>query len=65
MGKKKYRNHLFVDCVGDHAPRHVHIFKDKKLVGKWDIENQQMMGTFKMTSAVKMGLEFLGYKKRG
>lgn len=64
-GKEEISESFFVDCVGDHAPRHVHIFKDKKLVGKWDIENQQMMGTFKMTSAVKRGLEFLGYKKRG
>ena len=39
--------------------------KDKKLVGKWDIENQRTMGNFKMTSTIKRGLEFLGYKKKG
>ena len=24
---------------GDHDPRHVHVFKDGRLVVKWDLEN--------------------------
>ena len=29
--------------VGDHAPRHVHVYKDSKLVVKWDLDNQTAM----------------------
>ena len=29
--------------VGDHSPRHVHVFRDGKLVVKWDLDNWQPM----------------------
>ena len=25
--------------MGDHSPRHVHVFKDGKLLVKWDLDN--------------------------
>jgi hypothetical protein len=34
---------IFVTFVGDHAPRHVHVYRDRRLVVKWDLENQQPM----------------------
>jgi hypothetical protein len=27
----------------DHPPRHVHVYRDGKLVVKWDLENQKPM----------------------
>ena len=30
---------MFVKWKGDHSPLHVHVFEDKKLVVKWDLEN--------------------------
>jgi len=36
-------NHVFVTWVGDHAPRHVHVFRDGVLVVKWDLDNGQAM----------------------
>jgi hypothetical protein len=36
-------NFVFVAWVGDHSPRHVHVFRDKKLVVKWDLEHWQPM----------------------
>ena len=29
--------------VGDHAPRHVHVYRDNRLVVKWDLDNSQAM----------------------
>jgi len=29
--------------VGDHPPRHVHVYRDGKLVLKWDLDNQNPM----------------------
>jgi len=26
---------------GDHTPRHVHVYRDGKLVVKWDLDNQK------------------------
>ncbi len=28
---------------GDHDPRHVHVFRDGKLILKWDLENEKVM----------------------
>ena len=33
----------FVVWKGDHSPRHAHIYRDGKLVVKWDLENWQPM----------------------
>jgi hypothetical protein len=29
---------VFLTRLGDHPPRHVHVFRDGKLVVKWDLE---------------------------
>ncbi len=39
VGRVRRGNYIFVDWKGDHAPRHVHVYKDSKLVVKWDLEN--------------------------
>ncbi len=40
MGKIRRGGYVFVTWIGDHAPRHVHVYKDSKLVVKWDLENE-------------------------
>jgi hypothetical protein len=44
MSKIRRGNHVFLAWVGDHGPRHVHVYKDGKLVVKWDLDNRQAMG---------------------
>jgi hypothetical protein len=39
MGKIKRGGYVFVTWIGDHSPYHVHIYEDRKLVVKWDLEN--------------------------
>lgn len=38
MGKIRRGNYVFIAWKGDHGPRHVHVYKDAKLVVKWDLE---------------------------
>jgi hypothetical protein len=39
MGKLRRGNYVFLTWKGDHSPRHVHVYKDSRLVVKWDLEN--------------------------
>jgi Domain of unknown function (DUF4160) len=34
---------VFLTWVGDHSPRHVHVYRDGMLVVKWDLDNWQPM----------------------
>ena len=36
-------NYVFVTWVGDHRPRHVHVFRDDKCVLKWNLEKWESM----------------------
>ena len=35
--------YVFITWKGDHPPRHVHVYRDGKLIVKWDLENQKAM----------------------
>jgi hypothetical protein len=39
MPKIRRGNYVFLGWVGYHSPRHVHVYRDGKLVVKWDLEN--------------------------
>lgn len=39
MPKIRRGGFIFLGWVGDHSPRHVHVYKDGKLVVKWDLEH--------------------------
>jgi hypothetical protein len=43
MTKVRRGNYVFLSWAGDHGPRHVHVYRDKKLVVKWDLENNTAM----------------------
>lgn len=43
MGKVRRGNYVFLTWTGDHAPRHVHVYRDGKLVVKWDLDRWQAM----------------------
>lgn len=34
---------MFITWKGDHPPRHVHVYRDGKLIVKWDLENGKAM----------------------
>lgn len=39
MGKTRRGGFVFVTWMSDHAPRHVHVYRDGRLILKWDLEN--------------------------
>ena len=43
MGKIRRGGFVFVSWKGDHLPRHVHVYRDGKLIVKWDLENGKPM----------------------
>ena len=43
---------MFISWIGDHAPRHVHVFKDGRLVLKWNLDANLIMKG-KVTSTLK------------
>lgn len=40
MPKIRRGNHVFLAWIGDHG-RHVHVYRDGKLVVKWDLDHWQ------------------------
>jgi hypothetical protein len=39
MGKVKRKDYLFIWSLSDHAPAHVHIYKKRRLILRWNLEN--------------------------
>jgi len=38
MGKIRRGGFVFLSWIGDHGPRHVHVYRDGRLVVKWDLD---------------------------
>ena len=34
---------MFISWAGDHSPRHTHVYRNNKLVVKWDLDNKEAM----------------------
>ncbi len=43
VGKVRRGNYVFVTWAGDHVPRHVHVYRNGRLILKWDLENHVPM----------------------
>lgn len=43
MPKIRRGNYIFRARVGDHPPRHVHVYRDRRLVVKWDLDSWSPM----------------------
>jgi len=43
MVKIRRGNYVFLTWIGDHSPRHVHVYRNSRLVVKWDLESCQIM----------------------
>ena len=43
MGKIRRGNYIFVTWIGDHPPRHVHVYRNGRLVVKYDLDNRVAM----------------------
>ena len=43
MGKLRRGGYIFVWWLGDHSPKHVHVYRDRRLIVKWDLDNGKPM----------------------
>jgi len=43
MSKIRRGGFVFVAWKGDHPPRHVHVYRDRRFVVKWDLDNWRPM----------------------
>jgi Domain of unknown function (DUF4160) len=43
VGKVRRGGYIFISWKSDHPPRHVHVYRDGKLVVKWDLDNNKAM----------------------
>lgn len=43
MGKCRRGGYVFITWKGDHPPRHVHVYRDGRLIVKWDLDSQKAM----------------------
>lgn len=43
MGKLRRGGFVFVTWKGDHPPRHVHVYRDGRLVVKWNLQDHVPM----------------------
>jgi uncharacterized protein DUF4160 len=43
MGKVRRGGYVFMSWKSDHPPRHVHVYREGKLVVKWDLDNDKPM----------------------
>jgi len=34
---------IFIAWKSDHSPRHIHVYRDGRLIVKWDLENRTPM----------------------
>ena len=51
MGKVRRGGYIFISWKSDHPPRHVHVYRERKLVVKWDLDNGMVMKG-RMTSEI-------------
>jgi len=43
MPKVRRGGYIFIARRSDHPPRHVHVYRNGRLVVKWDLENRKPM----------------------
>jgi len=43
VAKIRRRGYVFVARKSDHSPRHVHVYRNGRLVVKWDLESKLAM----------------------
>ena len=61
MTRKRVGGFILITYRGDHPPIHVHIEKDQREIGRWDIENQKPMDSFEVSRKLRAALEKEGY----
>lgn len=59
--RRRVRFKVFETYAGDHLPLHVHISRNGREIGRWDIEHQRPMDPFVVGKRLRQALRQLGY----
>jgi len=43
VGKIRLGGYIFISWKSDHPPRHVHVYREGRLIVKWDLDNDRPM----------------------
>jgi hypothetical protein len=54
VGKVRRGGHVFISWKSDHPPRHVHVYRDGKLIVKWDLDNRKPMKGFASARVLRL-----------
>jgi hypothetical protein len=54
MGKVARGGYFFISWKGDHPPRHVHVYREGKLIVKWDLDNALPMKGHATTKIIRL-----------
>ena len=65
MGEKRIKGFVLRAHKGDHPPLHVHILRNGRELGRWDVEHQRPMGDLVVTTRLTEALIAAGYAKKG
>jgi hypothetical protein len=61
MTRKRRGGFVFVTFVGDHEPQHVHVYRDNRRLGVWDVDHQKPMRGLILDNRLRKALAALGY----
>lgn len=59
MGRIRRGGYIFEFWVGDHPPRHVHVFKDRRLIAKVELDERLTLMEGKVSRRLRMILKSL------
>ena len=59
MGRKRRGGYIFEFYVGDHLPRHVHIYKDDRLIAKVELDKELTVMTGRVSRRLRKILRSL------
>jgi hypothetical protein len=54
VGKIRLGGFVFISWKSDHPPRHVHVYREGKLIVKWDLDNGRPMKGAAMRKIVEL-----------
>jgi hypothetical protein len=54
MTKVRKGGYVFMTWTGDHTPRHVHVFRDKELVLKWNLDEDMVLSGVPVRRVVRL-----------
>lgn len=63
MGRIRRGGYIFEFWVGDHPPRHVHVVKDRKLLGRVELDDRLTLMEGKINRRIRKILENLVKEK--